>query len=119
MPIHRNSTFQVLGFVLFAYPWGQPGELEDYDGPDEWQREVLDEIGRQVRERAFNGTDPVAPVRVAIASGHGIGTSVLVAWLVNWIMSTRPGAQGKITANTYQQLETRTWASIRRWTKSR
>ena len=60
---HKVGEFRnnPLGFVLFAYPWGQPGELEDYDGPDEWQREVLDEIGRQVRERAFNGTDPVAP----------------------------------------------------------
>jgi hypothetical protein len=106
-----------LGFVLFAFPWGQPGELAGYDGPDEWQRELLQAIGELVKARAFNGTDPVAPIRVAVTSGHGIGKSVLVAWLVLWIMSTRPGAQGTVTANTFQQLDTRTWAQIRRWAK--
>ncbi len=31
-------------------------------------------------------------------------------------MSTRPHAQGTITANTVTQLETKTWAAIQRWT---
>ena len=62
-----------LGYVVFAYPWSQPGPLEAYDGPDRWQRETLIEIGRQVRERNFDGVNPAAPVRVAISSGHGIG----------------------------------------------
>jgi hypothetical protein len=105
------------GFVMFAYPWGEKGELQEYSGPDEWQTKLLKEIGEEVRKRDFNGRDPVSPIRVAISSGHGIGKSVLVAWLVDWIMSTRPGAQGTITANTFQQLDTRTWAQIRRWTK--
>jgi hypothetical protein len=25
------------GFVLFAFPWGEPGELENYSGPLDWQ----------------------------------------------------------------------------------
>lgn len=104
-----------LGFVAYAYPWGEPGPLQDHTGPDVWQRETLEDIAREVRARAFNGVDPVAPIRIAISSGHGIGKSVLVAWIVHWIMSTRPGAQGTITANTFKQLETKTWASIRRW----
>lgn len=41
--------------------------------------------------------------------------STLCAWLVGWIMSTRPHAQGTVTANTMTQLETKTWASIKRW----
>jgi len=105
------------GFVAFAYPWGEPGPLENYDGPDTWQRNFLLELGRQVTERAFDGIHPVAPVRMAVVSGHGIGKSTLVAWLVDWIMSTRPNAQGTITANTFPQLETKTWASIQKWTK--
>ena len=32
-------------------------------------------------------------------------------------MSTRPQAQGTITANTFPQLETKTWAAIQKWTK--
>ena len=32
-------------------------------------------------------------------------------------MSTRPGAQGTVTANTHTQLETKTWAAIQKWLK--
>src|SRR5258708_25710070 len=75
-----------LGFVLFAYPWGEPGLLERYAGPDEWQREFLTELGRQVKARKFDGKAPVRPIRMAVASGHGIGKSALVAWIIHWIM---------------------------------
>ena len=106
-----------LGFVKFAYPWREPGPLEDYDGPDAWQAEVLVQIGEEVRKRKFDGHSPVSPLRMATASGHGIGKSALVAWLVDWIMSTRPYAQGTVTANTYTQLSTKTWARVKFWTK--
>jgi len=106
-----------LGFVMFAYPWGEPGTgLEHAEGPDTWQREFLIELGEQVRQRRFNGVDPVAPIRMAVASGHGIGKSALSAWLTDWIMSTRPGAVGTVTANTFPQLQTKTWARIQEWT---
>lgn len=105
-----------LGFVLFAYPWGEPGPLIDYDGPDEWQREFLKDVARDVKARGFDGVHPVKPLRFSTASGHGIGKSALVAWLVDWIMSTRKDAQGTITANTSTQLETKTWAQIKKWT---
>jgi hypothetical protein len=53
----------------------------------------------------------------AAATGAGIGKSTLIAWLANWIMSTREDSQGTVTANTFNQLETKTWAAIQRWTK--
>ena len=106
-----------LGFVLFAYPWGQSGPLKDATGPDAWQKELLEDIGRAVRERGFDGVHAVAPLRFAIASGHGIGKSTIAAWLVNWIMSTRPYSVGTVTANTFVQLSSKTWASIQTWTK--
>lgn len=106
-----------LGFVNFAYPWGEPGPLENATGPDVWQADVLAEIGKAVRERGFDGATAVAAIREAIASGHGIGKSTLVAWLVDWIMSTRPHAQGTVTANTFPQLSAKTWAQIQKWTK--
>lgn len=106
-----------LGFVLFAYPWGERGgPLADQSGPDEWQRETLISIGDQVRRNGFDGQITVPPIRRAISSGHGIGKTTLQAWLVDWIMSTRPHAQGTVTANTFSQLETKTWAAIKRWT---
>jgi len=105
------------GFVLACYPWGEDGPLKAHAGPDVWQRELLEALGAQVKTRKFNGVDPVPPIRMAVSSGHGIGKSVVVAWLVDWIMSTRPYAHGTVTANTFTQLQTRTWASIQRWTK--
>ena len=104
-----------LGFVLFAYPWGS-GTLSGERGPDAWQTAFLRDVGREVRERRFNGRDAVAALRFATASGHGIGKSTLVAWLVDWIMSTRPFSQGTITANTFIQLQTKTWAAVQHWT---
>jgi hypothetical protein len=105
-----------LGFVLAAYPWQERGPLQDYAGPDAWQREFLIEVGRQVEERAFDGIHPVEPILQATASGHGIGKSTLVAWIVNWLMSTRPHCQGSVTANTFQQLQSKSWAAIQKWT---
>ena len=119
-----------LGFVLFAYEWDtdtalrvvklpEPWSLvynSEY-GPDVWACEFLDDLGRKVRERGFDGEHAVDPIREAIVSGHGIGKSAMVAWLVNWIMSTRPYAQGTVTATTAQQLRTKTWAQIAKWTK--
>lgn len=105
------------GFVMYAYPWGLPGPLKEHEGPDLWQAEFLKGIGDECRANAFNGKDPVKPLRRAVSSGHGIGKSTIVAWLVNWVMSTRPDCQGTVTANTFTQLETKTWSAIQRWTK--
>jgi hypothetical protein len=106
-----------LGFVRYAFPWGQAGPLEGYSGPDTWQEEALRELGAEVQRRNFNGVSTVAPIRMAVASGHGIGKSTFVAWIVAWILATRPGSQGTVTANTFPQLETKTWAAIQRWLK--
>lgn len=61
-----------LGFVLFAFPWGEPGtSLQGFSGPDAWQVQVLNDIGGEVMSRRFNGVDPVDPIQVAVSSGHG------------------------------------------------
>ena len=104
-----------LRFVQVMYPWGEPGPLAQYPGPDVWQAEFLRRLGAQVQARAFDRSQPVAPIRMAVSSGHGTGKSVMAAWLVTWIMATRPQAKGTITANTFTQLRDKTWASIRRW----
>jgi hypothetical protein len=105
-----------LQFVLGAYPWNEPGPLEHHSGPDTWQADFLTDLGKKVAANAFDGVTAVPPVRMAVASGHGVGKSVLCAWLTDWIMSTRPHSQGTVTANTFSQLETKTWAAIQYWT---
>lgn len=118
-----------LYFVLWAFPWGETPELSIVPlpepwasrypgcrfGPDAWACEILDEIGAQVRANAFDGVHAVPPIRYAVSSGHGIGKSFLTACLVIWILATRPGSKGVVTANTASQLETKTFAEISKW----
>ena len=119
-----------LGFVLFSYPWDEEPALqvcelpEPYSliyaskyGPALWACELLERIGQKVRENKFDGQTPVTAVREAVVSGHGIGKSAMTAWLVDWIMSTRPFAHGTVTANTAEQLSSKTWAEVAKWTR--
>jgi len=106
------------GYVVSAFPWGEPGtDLASATGPDTWQTAALKEIGELVKSRAFDGSTPVAPIRFCRASGHDIGKSTFAAWIVNWIKDTRPDSIGTVTANTFSQLETKTWAAIQKWAK--
>jgi hypothetical protein len=101
-----------LGYVLYAFPWGEPGtDLEDMDGPDAWQCEQMEAIAAKFDE------DPEASIQDATASGHGIGKSAETAWLILWAMSTRPHLNGIITANTASQLTTKTWRELAVWHK--
>lgn len=114
----RLTHHDPLDFVVKAYPWGEPGTmLEHHPGPDRWQAEFLNWLGEEIRKRWFDGHTPVLPVRKSVSKGHGVGGSVMAAMLVDFIMSTRPHSQGVVTANTNTQLETKTWAAVRRWTR--
>lgn len=97
-------------FVQHAFPWGK-GLLEEYDGPDEWQIEQLTYIAERIKE------EPLGIIRDATASGHGIGKSAEVAWIILWAMSTRPHLNGVVTANTFPQLNTKTWRELALWHK--
>jgi len=106
-----------LGFVLYVFPWGKLGLLAHHEGPDQWQADFLRRLGEEVRDRKFDGHTPVDPVRMCVVSGHGVGKSVLAAWICLWIMATRPHCRGVVTASTFQQLSTRTWAAVSQWLK--
>lgn len=96
-----------LGFVLFAFPWGQ-GELAKFDGPDAWQVEILTALGAGL-------ITALEAIQIAIASGHGIGKSAFVAWLILWAICTREDTRGVVTANTDTQLRTKTWPELMKW----
>lgn len=100
-----------LGFVLGAFQWGK-GELAKFDGPDQWQRETLNTIGEQLRAGQITTQEAI---QIAIASGHGIGKSALVSWIILWAMSTYEDTKGVVTANTENQLKTKTWAELAKW----
>jgi hypothetical protein len=103
-----------LGHVMYSYPWNS-GQLAGRHGPQQWQKEFLLDVAEAVRASGFDGTTPVSPLQFSTASGHGIGKSALVAWLIRWIMDTRPFAKGVVTANTSDQLRTKTWAELAKW----
>jgi hypothetical protein len=112
----RRCRYDPLRFVRLAYPWGESGPLERSE-PDKWQCEGLEWLGQAVREREFNGSDPVAPIRMAFSSGHGVGKTAWVAWIVDWIMSCWPFSRGTVTATDWNQLTTVTWAAVMAWTQ--
>lgn len=97
------------GFVMYSFPWGEPGtDLESETGPDEWQEWALRAIG-------IGLLTPDEAVRIAVASGHGIGKSVLVSWIILWAAATFEDTRGVVTANTEKQLSTKTRAELAKW----
>lgn len=69
--------------------------------PDKWQAEALAAIA--------------TGQRLAVASGHGVGKTALTSWLIHWFMSTRPNPQVVVTANTKNQLDSKTWRELAKW----
>ena len=103
-----------LGFVRFAYPWGEPGtELAEATGPREWQARLLHQLGRRLREGHQLGH--ILPILMARASGHGVGKSTVAAWVLHWGLSTMPDARVVVTANTDTQLRTKPWPEVTKW----
>lgn len=101
-------AYDPAGFVRFAYPWGEPGALQKESGADVWQADVLQALGEKARSSDHT-------VRIATTSGHGIGKSALVAWVIQWFMSTRPDAQIIVMANTREQLLKKTFRELSVW----
>lgn len=86
-------TDDPLGYVFYAFPWGESGgPLEKWPGPSPLQREVLEYIGTEIKAGRF-------PIQIAIRSGHDVGKSALMAMLVKWAM-TMVDCRGTVTANT-------------------
>lgn len=98
-----------VGFVYWAFDWGKAGtDLERAQGPEQWQLEVLGAI-----KSGLLTVDEA--IQVAVTSGHGVGKSALVAWIILWAISTCPDTRGVVTANTETQLKTKTWVELATW----
>lgn len=69
--------------------------------PVQWQEEAL---------KALVKND-----RLAIRSGHGVGKSAYLAWVILWFLLTRYPAKVACTAPSSHQLEDVLWAEIARW----
>jgi hypothetical protein len=96
-----------VAFVEGAFAWGE-GELKNSRGPEPWQRWLLS----QIRDGLMS---PGQAIRIAVASGHGIGKSALCSWVTLWAMSTAPDTRGIVTASSESMLMTRFRAELRIW----
>src|SRR5215467_3520457 len=105
-----SYTYDPYGYTLACFPWGE-GELETSTGPRAWQKDVLITI----RDHLRNPQTRYVPLRIAVASGHGIGKSALVAFIGKWAMGTCPDAKVVITSNTNTQLATKTAPELAKW----
>lgn len=97
-----NNDAAFIAVEYFGNPVGYVREVIQAE-PDEWQIDVMNAV--------------VSNQRVAVASGHGIGKSALIAWLIHWFISTRPDPQIVVTANTKNQLDSKTWRELAKWNK--
>lgn len=99
------------GFVMYAIKWNE-GPLKGKTGPRKWQVRFLKKLGELLSKGEITVQEAI---QMAIASGHGIGKSALVAWIILWALSTFEDTKGIITANTEAQLKGKTWAELAKW----
>lgn len=97
--------------VRELFRWGQD-DLADYAGPREWQADILGVIGQHLQ-----GPKRYSPLRIAVSSGHGIGKSAGIGMIIQWAMSTCDDCRVVVTANTENQLRTKTWPEIGKWAR--
>lgn len=97
-----------LAFVRYAFPWGEPGSELEHSSIEPWQVRLLEAI----RDGLLN---PQQAIQLATCSGHGVGKSALVSWIILWGISTFRDTVGVVTANTETQLKTKTWVQLGKW----
>ncbi|MGB7024103.1 MAG: terminase [Candidatus Acidiferrales bacterium] len=101
-----SFSLDPLGFTRYVFPWGS-GALTK---PRAFQADTLQIIGEHL-----SGPNRFQPLQLAICSGHGIGKSALIAFILNWAMSTCDDCRGIITAGKEEQMATKTWPEVSKW----
>lgn len=97
---------------LLAWDWDH-GPLKGHKGPREWQTD----INCIIRDHLQNPETRFEPLKISVASGHGIGKSAELGMLVNWALSTCEDCKVVITANTDGQLKTKTSPEVGKWSR--
>lgn len=106
-----SFTHDPLGYALYAFPWGEEGELKEHKGPRRWQEKLMKDIGAHLS----NPETRHKPLRLAVASGHSIGKSGLISMITMWALSTFEDTRIMIMANTEAQLRQKTFGEIAKW----
>src|SRR5262249_12478466 len=93
-------------FVDTMFDWQGSPELTG-KAPEKWQREVLQAIR--------DGLPLNNAIRIACATGHGVGKSALTCWIILWSMATCSDCRGSLTASNEVQHAPRQPAELRKW----
>lgn len=104
-----SMTDDPLACARYSFDWGN-GDLSNYDGPKEWQSGIMEDIREHLQSDRRH-----TPLLISVASGHGIGKSAEIGMLMHWAMSTMENTRIVLTANTGQQLDTKTWPEVSKW----
>jgi hypothetical protein len=108
-----SFAYDPLKHARYAFPWGEPGPLENVQGPRVWQRGLKETI----RDHLANPETRFTPCRIAVATGHGVGKSAEIGMLSKWALDCWVDARVVITANTETQLTTKTSPEVNKWHK--
>lgn len=63
-------------------------------------------------EKAIRGE---VPWRISIVSGHGIGKTALLSWIILWFLFTHPMAKQATTSPSKEQMYDVLWSEIKKW----
>ena len=95
--------------VRYVFPW--ESEILKTPGPRAWQADILEQIKAHLADDATR----FQPLQIAVASGHGIGKSALIAMIMEWAQSTCEDCKIICTAGTGTQLATKTVPEVQKW----
>ena len=89
--------------VLLYYREHPDHFVEDFFGvePTDQQREILKAVAKYDH--------------VAVKSGHGIGKTATLAWIILWYLETHPFSKVPCTAPTQHQLYDVLWPEVAKW----
>lgn len=55
------------------------------------------------------------PWRISIVSGHGIGKTALLSWIILWFLFTHPMAKQATTSPSKEQMYDVLWSELKKW----
>jgi hypothetical protein len=104
-----SYSLDPVGLTKYVFPWDS-AKLKA-PGPRTWQQEELEGIKAHLADPETR----YQPYQIAVASGHGIGKSALIAMVIEWAMSTCEDCKIIVTAGTGTQLATKTVPEVQKW----
>lgn len=108
------GRYDPISFAELAWPWRRKGSHLETDDLRAWQEDVMGEMTKHL----MNPETRHSPLFLAVASGHGIGKSACIGMLSTWALSCYDRPRILVTANTENQLRTKTSPEIGQWVKT-